>query len=150
MGLLSMLFGGGDSPSIDGLWLHGERDSSWKTVAQFSAAQPIELSPESCYTNRSGTFCVLKSFDPQNAVVLFMGCFVPPDQDEMILIVVDRHETQSGRVVKADDWTKNRVLAVSKYPSVKNAIDAARGRANFNGYSTLPPFVMHLTMNLSS
>jgi hypothetical protein len=151
MGLLNALFGGGKKQSSDdndGMWLNGERDSSWRSVAKFSETQPIEISPESCYTNEVGTFCVLRSFNKEKNIVLFMGCLVPADEDDFLLIIVDRHETPSGKVVKQDDWTRNRILSADRIPSIDGAIKAARGGANFNNYSTLPPFVFWLTMKL--
>ncbi len=152
MGLMNALFGGGkkkdSTEGNDGMWLSGQRDSSWREVAKFSETQPIEFSPESCYRNGAGTFVVLRSFNKEKNIVLFMGCLIPPNQDDFLLIVVDRHESPSGAVVKADDWTRNRILATSQLPSISGAINGARNWAGMNDYLTLPPFVMWLTMKL--
>jgi hypothetical protein len=148
MGLFSAIFGGGKksgSGSIDGMWLSGERDLNWREVAKFSDQQPIEFSQESCYTNGTGTFVILRSFNQEKNIMIFMGCIIPPTQNEFVLIVVDRHELRDGSLVKADDWTENRVLHASKYPTIVNAIASARNMAAFINYSTTPPFVMWLS-----
>lgn len=152
MGLLSSLFGGNkpDTKGKDGSWLSMERNSTWEEVAKFDQNQPIEVSVESCYQNKMGTFCVLRSFNKNQNVMLFMGCVIPVDQKDFILIVVDRGENPNGGVMKKDDWTKNRVLEKGKIPSVSNAIAKIENLATFNNYSTLPPFVFYLTLNLGS
>ena len=152
MGLFNALFGGGNkkdsTEGSDGMWLSGERDSSWGEVAKFSETQPIDFSPESCYTNMVGTFVILRSFNKEKNIFLFMGCLIPPNQNDFLLIVVDRHESPNGAVVKADDWTRNRILATSELPSISGAINGARNWAGLNSYSTLPPFVMWLSRKL--
>jgi len=150
MGILSALFGGNKSTTEgnDGVWLKGERNSTWEEVAKFDKSQPIELSLESCYQNQMGTFCVLRSFNKGQNVMLFMGCVIPEDQNDFILIVVDRGESLNGDVMMRDDWTKNRILEKSKIPDIGDAIQKIENYAAFNDYSTLPPFVFYLTMNL--
>jgi hypothetical protein len=157
MGLFDALFGGKKNQSSDddlfnnlpdGTWLDGERNSSWRSIAKFSESQTIEFSPESCFSNTTGTFCVLRSFNSEANIVLFMGCLVLEGEDEFMMIVVDRHETQDGKVIKQDDWTRNRILSTEKIPSIESAITAARNNASFNDYSTVPPFVFWLSMKL--
>jgi hypothetical protein len=149
MGLFDSIFG--KKPSAEkseGLWLSGERSSSWRAVAKFSETQSIEISPESCYSNNLGTFCVVRSYNKEKNLMIYMGCLIPNGQSDFLLIAVDRHETPVGDVIKFDDWTKNRILSKEKIPTLSNLIMTAKAGADFNNYSTLPPFVFWLTLKL--
>ena len=136
------------TPFSDGQWLEHERDSDWREVARFSIDQTIEFSPESCFANASGAFCILRSYNAQNRNWIFLGCLIPPDQDEVICILVDRIESKAGAVVMKDDWSTRRILAAEKLPSIPQAIQTVRNYAEFNSYSTLPPYVLIWTMGL--
>jgi hypothetical protein len=152
MGILSALFGSKktDTKDNDGSWLKMERNSTWKEVAKFDDTQPIEASLESCFKNQMGTFCVLRTYNKQRNIMLYMGCLIPDDQNDFILVVVDRGENPNIGVVKKDDWTRDRVLEKGKIPSVSDAIPKIHNQAAFNNYSTVPPFVFHLMINFSS
>jgi hypothetical protein len=152
MGILGSLFGSNKNkqPSNnDGLWIQGEKNCSWQAVAKLSNNQIIELGPESCFTNSLGTFCVLRSVLKNENTVIYMGCVIIDEDDDFILIAVDRHESLSGSVIKKDDWSKNRALSVSKVPNIKNIINAAKGHAAVINYQTLPPYVFWISINLS-
>lgn len=150
MGFLNSLFGSNEKKNDipDGVWLKNERDGYWKEVATFGTNQPIEVNTGSCFSGAGGTYCVLRSFNPERQAMLYMGCIIPDDQDMFVLIAVDRAERTNGVVVKGDDWTKNRVLQHERIPSIKKGIQIVRNFANFNDYSTPPPFVMYVMFGM--
>lgn len=156
MGFFGSLFGSNDKKQItasdmpEGQWLNSERDSSWRKIAEFSNGEPIEFSPESCFKNDMGNFVVLRSFDKKSNTNLFMGCFIPLEQEELVVFVVDRLETTSGKVLRKDNWDKKRALLASRVPSIANLITAARNNAKFNNYKTIPPYVLFLSIMLNS
>ena len=119
-------------------------------VANLNQTQTIEVSIESCYQNKIGTFCVLRSFNKSQNVMLYLGCVIPDNQNEFIQMVVDRAESPNGDVMQRDDWSKNRLLEKGKIPSVSNAIIRIRKEAAFNDYSSVPPYAFILMMSLGS
>jgi hypothetical protein len=149
MGFLSSLFGTDKKNDMpEGLWLKHEREGHWSEIASFGTSQPIEVNTDSCFSGAGGTYCVLRSFNAERQAMLYMGCIVPDEQDQFIIIAVDRAERRNGSVVKGDDWTKNRVLSYERIPSIKGGIQITRNLARFNGYSNPPPFVMHIMFGL--
>lgn len=152
MGILSALFGSKkvEIKDNDGSWLKMERESTWKEVSRFDQNTPIDVSIESCFQSKVGTFCVLRSFNKSQNSILYAGCVLPIDQSEFIQIVVHRSEGLDGEVIIKDVWQKNRILDKEMIPSISDAILTIKNHAVLNNYSTIPPFVYYLTMNLGN
>lgn len=152
MGLIDSLFGKNKTENIgnDGAWLSMERNSSWTDLAKLNETQIIEVSRESCYTNQIGTFCVLRFVDKNNNSIVYWGCCIPDKTNEFIHLVVNRIEGSNGEVIKKDEWPKNRVFDDKIIPNLSDAIQKVQNHASFNNYSTVPPFVYYLMLNLGN
>ena len=152
MGLFNKMFGGDSNKesSDDGLWLRHEKETDmWIQVAEFNKGQPIELAEMSPFNSDVGTFCVLRSFSSENQTTIYLGCIIPKDQNDLVLICVDRIESANGKVLKKDDWTRERILHREKLPSISQLIAVAKNKANFYDWKTTPPYVFHLIHNMS-
>ena len=152
MGLIDSLFGKNKSETKgeDGAWLRMERNSSWGELAELNDTQVIEVSRESCYLNQIGTFCVLRFLDEDKNSVVYWGCVIPKNQNEFIHLVVNRIESLKGEVIKKDEWPKNRVFDNQVIPNLSDSIKMVQNHASFNNYSTVPPFVFYLMLNLDT
>ena len=155
MGFLSSLFGGGSktiqaSQSMsfpDGKWLEMEKQTNrWTPVAEFSKEQTIDLADMSLFSGGMGTFCILKSFSKEENYIMYLGCVIPPNQNDLVLICVDRYESLNGEVIRKDDWKKNRVLHKNQIPSISKLITVARNKSAAYGFSSPPPHVMIFLM----
>lgn len=151
MGLFSALFSRKEknhSEGRDGIWLSGERNSSWREIGEFAADQPVEFSPESCYTMGGATSVVLRSHcRGEQQYVMYIGCLIAPNKIDEIVVLVDRYESSSGAVLVADRWSHDRLLSVTTLSWVSDLIVTARNQAKINNYSTEPPFALFV-MNM--
>ena len=90
----------------------------------------------------------LRFFDKNNNSTVYWGCVIPEKQAEFIHLVVNRIEGHNGEVIKRDEWPKNRVFDDKIIPDLTDAIKKVKNNALFNNYSTVPPFVFYLMLNL--
>ena len=148
MGLLSKVFGGKKDEMEDGLWLKGEREGDWiEVLERFTPDQSLELNTLSCFEHKSGTyFCVLRSTNPTKTNNAYFGCLIEPDSEDEIFVVVQRLEKNSGQAIEVDSWSKSRVFNTTTTPGIGDVIARIKNIANFNDYSSPPPYALLLIL----
>jgi hypothetical protein len=151
MGLLGKLFGNkGGNKIPDGLWLKGEREGDWIEIAYFESGQSIEYNDYSCYTDNGGTYVILRSTYEEERRICYMGAWILPDHDDLILIVCDRTESLDGSCVAPDDWSKNRIIQAQNVDGLGDLIGRARRLAAARNYTNPPAYVYMLKMGLAA
>jgi hypothetical protein len=152
MGFFDSIFGGGKRKTTeipDGLWLSGERDSSWREIAKSNSSETMDYSPESCFTNSTGTFVVIRITKNSTGKKDFLGCIIPTNPMNTIYIAVRRSESLSGNILDKDHWSNQTILTMPTRKGIDTIINTARNTAAFNNYSNLPPYVLWLSMKFN-
>jgi hypothetical protein len=146
MGIFSKIFGNDDSSKQmpDGQWLKGERNGDWEEVGNLNSSQSIELNESSCFIHKVGTVFILRSYRPDTKGMIYMGCIAFGDDADFINILVDRVERSDGSASQRDNWSLENAIVQSKVSNVQEIINIATNLANFNDYTSIPPYGMIL------
>lgn len=139
MGLLSALLGSNKGGGTDGAWMRGEREGEWREFA-FGDEAKWALSTLSCFLDRSSErcFCILR-FKLENQRVCYMGCEVV---SEGFKVLITRSEDRTGKTLVPDEWSEEVLVGTDE---TRAAAGMALNFAAFNGYSSAPPYVLHLS-----